>query len=141
MAILQLEDLTGSCEAVVFPKSFTRLSDHLVQEARLLIWAAVDRRDDRVQLIIDDCRSLDDMELLLIELSAHQACDITVQHKLRECLNQLTPDRDELGVKVPVVAEVRDGDRLCYVRLGTQFCVRDVSSANTSLRPMISEHG
>ena len=35
MAILQLEDLSGSCEAVVFPKSYARLADHLMTEARL----------------------------------------------------------------------------------------------------------
>ena len=52
MAILQLEDLTGSCEAVVFPKSYARLSDHLIAETRLLVWAGVDRRDERVQLCL-----------------------------------------------------------------------------------------
>ena len=48
MAIIQLEDLTGSCEAVVFPKSYERLCDHLMVETRLLIWASVDRRDETV---------------------------------------------------------------------------------------------
>lgn len=134
MAILQLEDLTGSCEAVVFPKSYARLSDHLMAEARLLIWAGVDRRDDRVQLIIDDCRAIDNVELLLVELSPEQACDIAVQHKLRECLQQHRPDREELGVKVPVIAEVRQDHHVRYVRLGPQFCVRDVGLAQSSLK-------
>ena len=134
MAILQLEDLTGSCEAVVFPKSYARLSDHLMAEARLLIWAGVDRRDERVQLIIDDCRAIDNVELLLVELSPEQACDIAVQHKLRECLQQHRPDREELGVKVPVIAEVRQDHHVRYVRLGPQFCVRDVGLAQSSLK-------
>ena len=38
MAILQIEDLTGSAEAVVFPKTYARLSDHLMVDARLLLW-------------------------------------------------------------------------------------------------------
>merc|ERR1712078_618525 len=83
MAILQLEDLTGSCEAVVFPKSYARLSDHLMAEARLLVWAGVDRRDERVQLIVDDCRAIDELNLLLVELPSAQASDIAIQHKLR----------------------------------------------------------
>ena len=134
MAILQLEDLSGSCEAVAFPKSYARLADHLITETRLLIWAGVDRRDDRVQLIVDDCRAIDDLALLLVELPSHQASDIAVQHKLRECLNQQRPDREELGVKVPVVAEVRDGDSVRYVRLGSQFCVRNAGAALEALR-------
>ena len=63
MAILQLEDLSGSCEAVVFPKSYARLADHLMTEARLLIWAG-GSADDRVQLIIDDCRAIDDLAVV-----------------------------------------------------------------------------
>ena len=136
MAILQLEDLTGSCEAVVFPKSYARLSDHLMAEARLLIWAGVDRRDDRVQLIVDDCRAVDDLTLLVVELPVDQASDIAVQHRLRECLQQHRPDREELGVRVPVVAEVRQGPSVRYVRLGPQFCVRAAGSAAESLQAM-----
>ena len=30
MAIVQLEDLSGSCEAVVFPKTYLRLSEYLL---------------------------------------------------------------------------------------------------------------
>ena len=134
MAILQLEDLTGSCEAVVFPKSYARLADHLMAEARLLIWAAVDRRDERVQLIVDDCRAIDDLRLLLVELDPDQACDVAVQHKLRECLHAHRPDQDELGVRVPVVAAVRRGPEVRYVRLGPQFCVKDVVAARKYLQ-------
>ena len=45
-----------------------------------------------------------------------------------------SPERDELGVKVPVVAEVCHGDSVRYVRLGSQFCVKDVDAAIASLR-------
>ncbi|WP_115126082.1 DNA polymerase III subunit alpha [Synechococcus sp. GEYO] len=134
MAILQLEDLTGSCEAVVFPKSYARLSDHLMAEARLLVWAAVDRRDERVQLIVDDCRAIDDLRLLLVELDPDQASDVAVQHKLRECLQAHRPDQDELGVRVPVVAAVRRGPDVRYVRLGSQFCVKDAAAAQQHLQ-------
>jgi DNA polymerase-3 subunit alpha len=133
MAVLQLEDLTGSAEAVVFPKTYARLSDHLMVDARLLIWASVDRRDDRVQLIVDDCRSIDDLEVLLVELMADQACDIAVQHRLRECLSRHRPELEEAGVRVPVVALVRQQDQARYVRLGHQFCVRDAAAAVATL--------
>ncbi len=134
MAVLQLEDLTGSSEAVVFPKSYERLLDHLVLEARLLVWGSVDRRDDRVQLIVDDCRAIDDLRLLLVELQVEQASDISVQHRLRECLQQHRPGQNESGIRVPVVAALRQGPEVRYVRLGHQFCVRDVSAALVSLK-------
>ena len=105
-------------------------------EARLLIWAGVDRRDERVQLIVDDCRAVDDLKLLVVELPVDQASDISVQHKLRNAFRQHRPDREELGVRVPVVAEVRHGPSVRYVRLGPQFCVRDAVSAAESLQAM-----
>ncbi len=134
MAVLQLEDLTGSCEAVVFPKAFVRLSEFLVPEARLLVWSSVDRRDDRIQLILDDCREIDDLRFLLIELLPDEASDIAVQHRLRECLHQHRPAQDECGVSVPVVAEVREGGEVFYVRFGRQFCVNDAQAALGSLQ-------
>jgi DNA polymerase-3 subunit alpha len=124
MAVLQLEDLTGSCEAVVFPKAYARLADHLMVDARLLVWGSVDRRDERVQLIVDDCRSIDDLQLLMVEIPAEQAADIAVQHRLRECLQRHRPPQDEVGSRVPVVA---------FVRLGPQFCVADPAAALTTL--------
>ena len=108
MAIIQLEDLTGACEAVVFPKSYERLCDHLMVETRLLIWASVDRRDDNVQLILEDCREIDDLKFLLIDLHPDQATDINIQHKLRECLSKNRPAKNELGVRIPVVACLKD---------------------------------
>ncbi len=133
MAILQLEDLTGSCEAVVFPKSYARLADHLMVDARLLLWASVDRRDDRVQLIVEDCRSIEDLQLVLVDLAPEQAADISVQHRLRECLTRHRPGQDQVGVRVPVVACLRDGDRRVFVRLGPQFCVADAGAALETL--------
>jgi DNA polymerase-3 subunit alpha len=133
MAILQLEDLTGGCEAVVFPKAYARLADHLMVDARLLLWATVDRRDDRVQLIVEDCRSIEDLQLVLVDLPPAHAGDITIQHRLRECLHRHRPEQDEVGVRVPVVARLRDTHQTRYVRLGPQFCVADASAAVATL--------
>ncbi|MBM5813147.1 MAG: DNA polymerase III subunit alpha [Cyanobacteria bacterium M_DeepCast_100m_m1_067] len=133
MAVLLLEDLTGSCEAIVFPKSYARLADHLMVDARLLVWASVDRRDDRVQLIVDDCRSIDDLQLLMVDLPAEQAADIAIQHRLRECLHRHKPPQEEAGLRVPVVALVHQADQTRFVRLGPQFCVGDVGAALDTL--------
>lgn len=133
MAVLQLEDLTGSCEAVVFPKSYGRLADHLMVDARLMVWASVDRRDDRVQVIVEDCRSIEELRLLMVELPVKQAGDIAIQHRLRECLQRHRPDQDFPLQRVPVVARVCSEDGSRYVRLGHQFCVSDADAALQTL--------
>jgi DNA polymerase-3 subunit alpha len=133
MAVLQLEDLTGSCEAVVFPKTYARLADHLMVDARLVVWASVDRRDDRVQLIVEDCRAVDDLQLVMVELDSEQAGDIAIQHRLRECLQRHRPGQEEVGVRVPVVALVRQAAESRYVCLGAQFCVADAAATVRTL--------
>ena len=65
----------------------------------------------------------------LVDLLPDQACDISVQHRLRECLHKHRHAHDECGVKVPVVATVSEGVNVRYVRLGHQFCVRDANAA------------
>tara|TARA_Y100001968_G_scaffold333713_1_gene398610 strand:+ start:224 stop:3739 length:3516 start_codon:yes stop_codon:yes gene_type:complete len=134
MAILKIEDLTGSCDAVVFPKTYQRLLDHLMLETRLLFWGSVDRRDESVQLIVDDCREIDDLRFLMIDLLPQQASDITINHKLRECLYKHRPIKGEVGTRVPVVASIKCKSKVSYVRLGHQFCVRDPESAINSLK-------
>jgi len=133
MAVLQLEDLSGSCEAVVFPKTYARLADHLMVDARLVVWGSIDRRDERVQLIVDDCRAIDDLKVLMVDLLAEEASDIAVQHRLRECLQLHRNEQEQGGMRVPVVARVCYQSESRYVRLGHQFCVNDAGAAMTTL--------
>ena len=129
MAIIQLEDLSGTCEAVVFPKTYLRLSEFLITDTRLLVWGAIDKRSDKTQLIVEDCREIDNLKLLVINLKCDQAADIRVQNKIRNCLVKFKADRDKCGVKVPVLAAVKSNESVTYVKFGDQFCVSDINGA------------
>nr|APP88023.1 DNA polymerase III subunit alpha [Paulinella micropora]AQX44790.1 DNA polymerase III subunit alpha [Paulinella micropora] len=133
MAVLQIEDLTGSSEAVVFPKVYSQLSDYIILDARLLIWGSVDHRDEKVQIIIDDCRTIDELRILIIELTLSEAGDVSIQHKLRECLLLHQKQRSETGLTTPVVVSVKGNLGCQYVRLGYEFCVNDIQSALNTL--------
>nr|AUG32109.1 DNA polymerase III subunit alpha [Paulinella longichromatophora] len=133
MAVLQVEDLTGSCEAVVFPKAYAQLSEYLVLDARLLIWGSVDHRSEKVQLIIDDCQILDNLSILMVELGSQEVSDISRQYKLRDCLELESHLKVNVKVKIPVVIKVNDSLRSRHVRLGYQFCVHDTDAAIKTL--------
>ncbi len=147
MAIIQLEDLSGTCEAVVFPKTYLRLSEYLITDTRLLVWGTIDKRSDKTQLIVEDCREIDNLKLLIINLKCEQASDIRVQNKIRNCLIKFKADRDKCGVKIPVLAAVKSNDSVTYVKFGDQFCVSDINGAakllesnsfNVNLRSLVS---
>ena len=129
MAIVQLEDLSGSCEAIVFPKTYSRLSEFLLTDTRLLVWGTIDKKSDKTQLIIDDCREIDNLKLLVINLDSSQASDIRIQNKIRDCLLKFKPDKGKCGIKIPVIASVKHENSLTYVKFGEQFCVGDILGA------------
>ena len=131
MAIIQIEDLTGSTEAVVFPKSFDRVKDYIQPDARLMIWGKVDRRDDQVQFIIEDAEPIDTVQMVMVELNPQLASDISQQHRLRTVLLQNRGEDDR--AKVPVVAIVTHQEKRHFVRFGPQFRVQDHQSAVNAL--------
>lgn len=131
MAIIQLEDLTGHSEAVVFPRTYERIGSLIVQEARLMIWGKVDKRDERSQLIVEDAEPVEDVQLVMVELDAQIAGDIVQQNTLREVILKNRGDEDQC--KTPVVAIVAGAHRRELVRLGNQFRVQDYRAAVTAL--------
>jgi DNA polymerase III subunit alpha len=123
MCIIQMEDLTGQSEAVVFPKSFVKVGYLMKPDARLMVWGTVDRRDDQVQFIIDDAQPIESVKMVMVELDTTMANDVVKQNQLRNILRlQNTEDRSG---KVPVIAIVSDRQRQQFVRFGTQFRVKD----------------
>jgi DNA polymerase III subunit alpha len=132
MAIVQLEDLTGQSEAVVFPKSFERIGQHIVADKRLMIWGKVDRRDDRVQFIIDDAEPVEDVRMVMVELDPRLAGDIEQQHRLRNVIRSNQGD-DPKYARVPVIAVIGADRQRQFVRLGAQFRVKDPEAAVNAL--------
>ncbi|MEM9906078.1 MAG: OB-fold nucleic acid binding domain-containing protein [Cyanobacteria bacterium P01_D01_bin.44] len=132
MAIVQIEDLSGHAEGVVFPRSFERIGQYIQADARLMIWGKADRRDDQVQFIIDDAEPIEDVRLVTVELPPTIAGDIEQQYRLRNVIqNQQGEDKRE--AKVPVIAMITLQGQRQAVRLGAQFRVKDSEAAVAAL--------
>ncbi|WP_287130894.1 DNA polymerase III subunit alpha [Candidatus Cyanaurora vandensis] len=131
MAVLFLEDLTGSAEAVVFPKIYERIQGVLVVDRRLVLWGRLDRRDDRSQLVIMDCEPVEQVSLVVVELDLPDAQNIAQQDRIR---NILKANQREEGGHIPVVARIQHRQRQCLVRLGPQFRVNDAQATVKGLQ-------
>src|SRR6478672_10621224 len=123
MAIIQIEDLTGQAEAVVFPKTYERIHSLLNVDARLMLWSKVDKRDDQTQLIVEDAEPLELIRLVMVELTPQQAGDIQEQHRLKTILQEQSGDKEK--AKVPVVGIIAGHHQRQMVRFGRQFWVQD----------------
>lgn len=131
MAIVQIEDLTGSADAIVFPKSYERVKDTLRTDARLMLWGKVDRRDDQVQFIIDDAEPIEEVQMVIVEMQPDIASDIEQQNRLREILRSQQGEKEK--AKVPVVGLVSKMGKRKFVPFGLQFRVQDAQMAVEAL--------
>ncbi len=65
MAILQIEDLSGKAEAVVFPKNYEQVNAFLVTDAPVLISGKIDhKRDEQTQIIVEQVQVIDNNQIL-----------------------------------------------------------------------------
>jgi DNA polymerase-3 subunit alpha len=131
MAILQIEDLTSSSEAVVFPKSYEKIGALLQDDAQLIMWGKVERRDEQTQLIVDDAEPVERVQMVMVQLTPSKAAAIEQQHRLMNILQEQSGDKEK--AKVPVVAIVQSGSSRRLVRFGKQFWVQDAYSASQAL--------
>lgn len=121
MAVVTLEDLSGSCEAVAFPSVFAQIGDYLIPEQPLVLWGRLDQRDEQMQLILEDVQLAQEVRILSVTLTVEQAGDMQRQAQLREILKPWCGET----AKVPVVATVTHPLRQLQVRFGPQFRVQD----------------
>lgn len=56
MAILQLEDLTHQIKAVVFPKSYEEVKQHIKENAILQISGKIEKDGEEIQIIVDTAK-------------------------------------------------------------------------------------
>ncbi len=133
MAVVQIEDLTGHAEAVIFPKSYARIGQYIKPDARLMVWGKVDRRDDRVQMIIDDAQPIETVSMVMLDLDPSIAGDIEKQSRLRNILMELQGE-NKFAAKTPVIAVIRTRNQRQAVRLGNQYRVLNAETAVASLK-------
>ncbi len=133
MAVVQMEDLTGHAEAVIFPKAYARIGQYIKPDARLMVWGKVDRRDDRVQMIIDDAQPIETVSMVMLDIDPSIAGDIKNQNRLRDVLRVLQGE-DKFAAKTPVIALIRTRGQSHAVRLGTQYRVRNADAAVAALQ-------
>ncbi len=131
MAILQIEDLTGQSEAVVFPKSYERINLLLQVDSRMIIWGKIDIKEDKRQFILEDAEQVETVQLVMVELTPQQAATDQEQHLLRTILKEQSGDKEK--AKVPVIGIVQAGNSRQLVRFGRQFWVQDSITAFQAL--------
>ncbi len=61
MAFLQLEDLSGQLEAIVFPRTYQEIQSDLIENKLVIIDGKVDKQDDKIQIIVEEMKSAENL--------------------------------------------------------------------------------
>ncbi|MEG3438380.1 OB-fold nucleic acid binding domain-containing protein [Pannus brasiliensis CCIBt3594] len=130
MAFLTVEDASGQSEAVVFSDTYERVQKLLVDDAHLIVWGKVDRREDKVQLIIEDAEPIETVKMVLVNLSPAEALDPHRQNHLKSILQS----GDRQKARVPVIATIGSGTQRQFIRLGQNYWVQDGGSTEEVLK-------
>lgn len=99
MAFIQIEDSTGGCEAVVFPRVFEIYRTEIKEATPLVFNGKVSFKDDKLSLIIDkilpvkNFRKPDQITINITSISANQ-------HELETLKSFIDPQAGELKLKV-----------------------------------------
>lgn len=122
MAFVQMEDLTGQADGVIFPKTFERISFLIEKDARLIVWGKADERDEKIQMIIEDAEPIEKAQMIIVELTPQHVNKKTMEH-LKAILQEQSGDRKPQ--KVPVIARVGALNQGQFVRFDSKYWVQD----------------
>lgn len=111
MAILEIEDLTGTIEVVAFPKTYEEVSALLEPDSILVVNGKVEERGEQVQLILEslsttipgkaDRKPLVDTVVVGVPLSGDQWDDVALLQRLDEVTNEYSGDHPlELIIRI-----------------------------------------
>ncbi len=131
MAILQIEDISGQAEAVVFPKTYEVIHSYLNNDARLILKGKVDKQEERTQLVVYDAYPIENLEMVMVQLSP-DGVNFDQLSTLRSILQEHR-DKEEKA-KVPVVAIVSDRNRRELWRLDPKDWVQDAQAVVNALK-------
>jgi len=132
MAFVQMEDLTGEAEGTIFPSTYLDLEPLLEEGKQLIVWGKAQKRNDKYQLIIDDATAVEQVKMLMLEITPEQALDPSKSNNLKSILRQQNSEQNKF--KIPVIAAVGRGSQRQFIRFGQNFWVQDENQAIASLQ-------
>ncbi|MBV5260676.1 trans-splicing intein-formed DNA polymerase III subunit alpha C-terminal partner DnaE-C [Synechococcus moorigangaii CMS01] len=132
MAFIQLEDISGQVEGIVFPRTYPVIEQLLNIDSRVIVWGKVQQKEDRTQIIVDHLEPIEEVRMLMVRLSFAQLNQTQSQQRLKAILSRQAGEKRR--GRVPVIVIVGQGGDRTFIRLGQDYWVEDDYEALLALR-------
>jgi DNA polymerase-3 subunit alpha len=148
MAFVQLEDLSGQLEAIVFPRTYQEVQKLLIENQLVMLEGKVDKSDDKIQIIIETMESAENLleqvklnqtsspnlhshvlatSILRVNLPIHLIKESEKLESLKRILEEASGNAD--GKVIPIEALVQGIEHQKLVRFGTNFWIENSEMA------------
>lgn len=124
MGFLQIEDLSGSIEVVVFPKTLKEIKKDIENSTNIfIVEGKVDKKEEEVKIIADKISLLGSSIYSNKVRSLHinikeEKCDDSVLFRLKNILS-------EYPGELPVIVHLVNDIEICKIALGSEFKVKE----------------
>ncbi len=150
MAFLQLEDLSGQAEGVVFPRTYKENEPLLIANNIVLLVGKVDKQEDKTQLLVDEIKSINSIPeesnssinsileepkiMILLQIKYQQVDDRTL-HNLQALLKEQSSGNQQQA-NIPIVAKVTGEFKQNYqgVSWGRDFWIQNAEATLDALK-------
>lgn len=124
MGFLQMEDLSGSVEVVVFPKAFKEINKDIGNSTNIfIVEGKVDKKEEDVKVIADKVyllgKSLYSNRIRSLHINIkEEKCDDSILFRLKSVLSEYPGD-------LPVIVHLVNDVEICKIALGSEFKVKE----------------
>ncbi|MHB0977269.1 MAG: DNA polymerase III subunit alpha [Candidatus Aquicultorales bacterium] len=139
MARVELEDLEGSIEVLVFPKVFEAYRALVETDKLICVKGRLDKKEEEIKFIALDIIDLDEAADIGKRSTLYLTIDAERFDKRR--LSEVKSILHGHPGPTPVLMRVRDGDRLVTLSLGASFSVDASNGACDRLRALLGNDG
>lgn len=122
MAIASLQDLSGKCTLVIFPKAYAKLQSILIPDSIVYVKGKNDSSEDEGKILVDEVFPLEDVRNKMTKVFS---VDMRTAGLDKATLNQLRDLFLRYPGKIPVHINMQEPNgRITQIIAGHDFCVR-----------------
>jgi DNA polymerase-3 subunit alpha len=132
MAFLNIEDISGRTDAIIFASNYHQVSHNLVEDTPVIIWGKADTKEDKTQIIVDLIEPIEMVKMVLINLTPDWASDPKKQGQLKGILQEQSGDKNK--AKIPIIAVVNGATERIFVRFADNYWVQSADNTVEALK-------
>jgi DNA polymerase-3 subunit alpha len=121
MAVVQMEDLTGQAEGVIFPQIYERINPLIQVDARLIVWGRIDLQKEQPQMIIEDAELIEEAHMVVVQMMPQRVTKGELQ-RLKAILQENSGQKNQ--ARILVLAKVAPRQHQ-FVRFHSKYRVQD----------------